>query len=147
MMTSKSPFEINWPLVSNLDSRKESGQKIVKMLRSQNSTNLNTTAVLNSQRLESLICSTQPATSITTSDEFEPSWLEADLELKNFQLGSWPFYLQLENWKSCKRAEISMFHNSDFLIFFIFPMHFHKNWYFVHFIFGFCVTKKCFIGE
>ena len=30
------------------------------------------------------------------SDESEPSWLEPELELKDFQLGSWPFPLQLE---------------------------------------------------
>ena len=49
------------------------------------------------------------------SDESEPSWLEPELELKDFQLGSWPFSLQLEIENRPKRAEIF-----NFLIFFSF---------------------------
>ena len=36
------------------------------------------------------------------------------------RLGSWPFYLQLENWNWPKWAEISMSHNSDFFFFLFF---------------------------
>ena len=42
---------------------------------------------------------------LATSDESEPSWLEPELELKDFQLGSWPLSLQLEieNWTKTSR--------------------------------------------
>ena len=40
------------------------------------------------------------------SDGSEPSWLEPELELKNFRLGSWPFSLQLENDNWPKQAKI-----------------------------------------
>ena len=33
---------------------------------------------------------------LSSSDESEPSWLKPELELKDFQLSSWPFPLQLE---------------------------------------------------
>ena len=47
----------------------------------------------------------------SNSDESEPSWLEPQLELKDFRLGSWPFSFQL---KIKNRAEILI------LIFFVF---------------------------
>ena len=48
---------------------------------------------------------------IPTSDESEPSWLEPWLELKDFRLGSGPFFTQLEtkNWPKVSR-------NFDFVI-------------------------------
>ena len=56
------------------------------------------------------------------SDESEPSWLEPELELKDFQLGSarlgsWPFSLQLEIEN---RPKTSRNFDFDFLIFLIF---------------------------
>ena len=50
-------------------------------------------------------------TVVFTSDDSEPSWLEPELELKDFQLGlvgSWPFQPQLGIKNQPKRAEIKI---------------------------------------
>ena len=50
---------------------------------------------------------------VASSDEFEPSWLEPQLELKDFQLGSAHdlFHLSSKLKIGQKRAEIHLFEN------------------------------------
>ena len=52
---------------------------------------------------------------VPSSDESEPSWLEPQLELKDFWLGSLPFSLQLEFGNRPKTSR-----NFDFVCLFVY---------------------------
>ena len=60
---------------------------------------------------------------VNSSDESEPSWLEPELKLKDFRLGSWPFPPQLEKKISSKISKLAVLGTQIF--FFLFHLHFH----------------------